>query len=61
KSLQMPVLVLIGDDDMINERRTIAIAKMLPKGKGEIIQNAGHFLSIDQAEIVNAKMLDFLK
>ena len=61
KSLQMPVLVLIGDDDMINERRTVAIANTLPKGKGEVIQNAGHFLSIDQAETVNEKMLDFLK
>lgn len=61
KSLQMPVLVLIGDDDMINEKRTIAIAKMLPKGKGEAIRNAGHFLSIDQAEVVNAKMLGFLE
>ncbi len=61
KSLQMPVLVLIGDDDMINEKRTVEIANMLPQGKGEIIQNAGHFLSIDQAEIVNDKMLDFLK
>ncbi len=61
KSLQMPVLVLIGDDDMINEKRTIEIAKMLPKGKGEVIRNAGHFLSIDQAEVVNAKMLGFLK
>ncbi|MBU2904114.1 alpha/beta hydrolase [Arenibacter algicola] len=61
KSLQMPVLVLIGDDDMINEKRTVAIANMLPKGKGEVIQNAGHFLSIDQAETVNEKMQDFLK
>lgn len=61
KSLQMPVLVLIGDDDMINEKRTVAIANMLPKGKGEVIQNAGHFLSIDQAETVNQKILDFLK
>ncbi|MBU2940207.1 alpha/beta hydrolase [Lacinutrix sp. C3R15] len=61
KSLQMPVLVLIGDDDMINEKRTIEIAKMLPQGKGEVIRNAGHFLSIDQAEIVNAKMLGFLE
>ena len=61
KSLQMPVLVLIGDDDMINEKRTVAIANMLPKGKGEVIQNAGHFLSIDQAETVNEKMLEFLK
>ncbi|WP_452231398.1 alpha/beta fold hydrolase [Lacinutrix sp. MEBiC02595] len=61
KSLQMPVLVLIGDDDMINERRTIEIAKMLPQGKGEVINSAGHFLSIDQAEVVNEKMLGFLK
>jgi pimeloyl-ACP methyl ester carboxylesterase len=61
KSLQMPVLVLIGDDDMINERRTVAIANTLPKGKGEVIKNAGHFLSIDQAANVNEKMLDFLK
>ncbi|MDY7393854.1 alpha/beta hydrolase [Aureibaculum sp. 2210JD6-5] len=61
KSLQMPVLVLIGDDDMINEKRTIDIANKLPKGKGEIIPNAGHFLSIDQAAKVNEKMLEFLK
>lgn len=61
KSLQMPILVLIGDDDMINEKRTVEIANMLPKGKGEVIQNAGHFLSIDQAETVNEKMLAFLK
>jgi len=60
KSLQMPVLVLIGDDDMINEKRTVHIANKLPKGKGEVIQNAGHFLSIDQAETVNQKMLAFL-
>ena len=61
KSLRMPVLVLIGDDDMINEKRTVEIANMLPKGKGEVIQNAGHFLSIDQAAAVNEKMLDFFK
>jgi pimeloyl-ACP methyl ester carboxylesterase len=61
KTLQMPVLVLIGDDDIINEKTTVDIANMLPKGKGEIIQNAGHFLSIDQAETVNKKMVAFLK
>ena len=61
KSLQMPVFVLIGDDDMINEKRTVEIANTLPNGKGEVIQNAGHFLTIDQAESVNKKTLDFLK
>ena len=61
KSLKMPVLVLIGDNDMINEKKTVEIANVLPTGKGEVIQNAGHFLSIDQAETVNTKMVDFLK
>ena len=61
ESLQMPVLVLIGDDDIINGKRTVEIANKLPKGKGEVIQNAGHALSIDQADIVNEKMVKFLK
>lgn len=61
ESLQMPVLVLIGDDDIINERKTVRIANRLPKGKGEIIPNAGHFLSIDQAAVVNEKMTAFLE
>ncbi|WP_178988345.1 alpha/beta fold hydrolase [Winogradskyella schleiferi] len=61
KSLKMPILVLIGDDDMINVEKTVKIANELPKGKGEMITNAGHFLSIDQAELVNKKMQDFLK
>ncbi len=59
-SLQMPVLVLIGDDDIINEQKTVDMANKLPNGKGEVIKNAGHFLSIDQAEAVNEKMAAFL-
>ncbi|HLW33119.1 MAG TPA: alpha/beta hydrolase [Aequorivita sp.] len=62
QTLKMPVLVLIGDDDMINTKRAIRLAeKHIPKGRGEIILNAGHFLSVDQAETVNKKMLDFLR
>ncbi len=62
ESLKMPVLVLIGDRDLFNTRRAIQLTeKYIPKGQGEIISNSGHFLSIDQTEIVNQKMLDFLK
>lgn len=62
QSLKMPVLVLIGDDDMINTKKTVELANnILPRGKGEIIARAGHFLSMDQAETVNRKMIDFLK
>lgn len=61
RSLAMPVLVLIGDDDIINGERTIEIANTLPRGKGEIVKNAGHFVSIDQAATVNEKIRAFLE
>ena len=61
QKLQMPVYVLIGDEDMINNDKTVRMAKeILPFGKGEVIKNAGHFLSIDQADTVNNKILQFL-
>jgi pimeloyl-ACP methyl ester carboxylesterase len=61
ESLKMPVLVLIGDDDMINNGKTISMTKkLISNGQGEVINNAGHFLSVDQPEVVNQKILDFL-
>lgn len=62
QSLKMPVLVLIGDRDLFNTKKTVRLTeKYIPEGEGEIITNSGHFLSIDQTEEVNQKMLDFLK
>ncbi|HLV14807.1 MAG TPA: alpha/beta hydrolase [Xanthomarina sp.] len=62
KSLKMPVLVLIGDDDVINNDKTLRIAKEnIAHSQAEAIKNAGHFLSVDQAEVVNTKILEFLK
>lgn len=62
QTLKMPVLVLIGDDDMINSEKTIRIAKKnIAKGQGQVISNAGHFVSVDQAKLVNKKIVDFLK
>lgn len=61
KSLKMPILVLIGDHDIINNDKSIEEAKkLLPNVETGKIKNAGHFLSVDQPEIVNKKMLDFL-
>jgi pimeloyl-ACP methyl ester carboxylesterase len=61
KTLTMPVLVLIGDHDIINKEKSIEQAKeLLPYCETGIIKNAGHFLSIDQSETVNARILEFL-
>lgn len=62
RSLSMPVLLLIGDHDIINNQKSINKAKrLLPRGETGIIKNAGHFLSIDQSETVNNRMLDFME
>ncbi|TPG41579.1 alpha/beta fold hydrolase [Flavobacterium pectinovorum] len=62
KSITNPVLVLIGDHDVINSEESLERAqKYLPNCKTKIVKDAGHFLSIDQSKIVNDAMIDFLE
>lgn len=62
KSIKNPVLVLIGDKDVINSEDSLEKAKeFLPNSKTKIIKDAGHFLSIDQTKAVNDAMVDFLE
>ncbi|HNP18112.1 MAG TPA: alpha/beta hydrolase [Fulvivirga sp.] len=61
RSLTMPVLTLIGDHDIVNPKKSIEKAEeLLPQSDTGVIENAGHFLSFDKADIVNARMLEFL-
>jgi pimeloyl-ACP methyl ester carboxylesterase len=62
KKLKIPVLVLIGDHDIINDEKCLKKAReLLPQAETAVIKDAGHFLSVDQAETVNKKVLDFLE
>jgi pimeloyl-ACP methyl ester carboxylesterase len=57
-----PVLVLIGDHDVINSDDSLERAqKYLTHSKTKKIKDAGHFLTIDQSKIVNDAIVDFLK
>ena len=61
RSIKNPVLVLIGDHDVINSDESLERAqKYLIKNKTQKITDAGHFLSIDQSKIVNDAMVNFL-
>jgi pimeloyl-ACP methyl ester carboxylesterase len=61
KSITNPVLVLIGDHDVINSDESLERAQQyLIKSKTQKITDAGHFLSIDQSKIVNNAMVNFL-
>jgi len=60
-SLHIPVLVLVGDHDIVNDEKTLRSAQQLiPNVQTMLIKDAGHFLSIDQSAIVNKRIVDFL-
>jgi pimeloyl-ACP methyl ester carboxylesterase len=62
RNISMPVLMLIGDQDRLNNHRSIECAiQSIPQIETGIIPNAGHFLSMDQAAIVSARILNFLE
>lgn len=62
KSLKMPILVLIGDKDIINGEVNLSRAKRLCSNiQTGIISNAGHFLSMDQSDAIDERVIEFLK
>lgn len=61
KSLKLPVMVLVGDNDLFNKPEIAAKAsELLPSSKTGIISNAGHFLTIDQQKQIDNMVLEFL-
>jgi pimeloyl-ACP methyl ester carboxylesterase len=61
RSLQMPVLFLVGENEKIYSPHQAVerLNSVVPRIETEIISGAGHDLSAVQAEIVNQKILDF--
>ncbi|WP_017495443.1 alpha/beta fold hydrolase [Flavobacterium sp. WG21] len=61
KFIANPVLILIGDQDLINSEKSLERAqKLLVNGTTKTINDAGHFLSIDQSKAVNEQVIEFL-
>ncbi|TDP01692.1 alpha/beta fold hydrolase [Flavobacterium sp. 245] len=62
ESIKNPVLVLIGDHDVINSDESLERAKKhLTNSKTIMITDAGHFLSIDQSKFTNDAIINFLE
>lgn len=59
--IKLPVQMLVGDHDKLNPPSVLEQARqMIPQIQAEMIPNAGHFLSMEQPELVNARVLEFL-
>ena len=63
QNIKVPTLYIVGENEKLySARKAIQrLNKVAPHIKAEIIPNAGHDLTIVQAEMVNKKILEFLK
>ena len=63
KSINVQTLYLVGENEKIYsaQKAIQRLRKVAPNIKAEVIPNAGHDLTIVQAEMVNTKVLEFLK
>ena len=63
KRVNVPTLYLVGEHEKIySARKAIQrLHKVAPQIKTEVIPDAGHDITIVQAEMVNKKVLEFLK
>jgi pimeloyl-ACP methyl ester carboxylesterase len=63
QGLSIPILVLLGANEKIYspQKALRRLHRVAPHIKAELIPQAGHDLVLAQAELVNRKVLDFLK
>ena len=61
-SIKCPVLVLVGDHDILNKPEIIEVAsKVLPHVNAALVHDAGHFITMDQPVEVDKRVMEFLQ
>ena len=60
-TIHCPVLVLAGDDDVINHHHTIELFEALPMGQLAIIPGTSHSLMKEKPDLMNAVIVQFLE
>jgi pimeloyl-ACP methyl ester carboxylesterase len=62
RRIQAPVLVLWGDrDPYLGRRLAKPSRKWVPHARVEILEGVGHFVQHEQPELLNRRIVDFLK
>lgn len=62
KTISVPVLLLTGDSDLFNNRKSIVRGQRYISGfSGMVVKNSGHFISVDQPEVLHNRMLEFIR
>lgn len=61
KTIQCPVLVLAGDDDVIKHSHTIELYEAIPLGQLAIIPGTSHMVPKEKPTLMNAMISQFLE
>lgn len=59
-TIQCPVLVLVGDDDVISHTHTVELYEALPLGQLSVIPGTSHFVLKEKPNLMNAHIVQFL-
>jgi len=60
KEISVPVLIVVGDHDLINLDQTTTLFGWLPHAQLFIVPGATHFVPIEQPELINSEVIRFL-
>jgi 3-oxoadipate enol-lactonase len=61
-NIQAPVLIITGERDHVVPRGCqLQLVRSIPQAKWQLIQDSGHATPIDQADVFNQAVLEFLK
>jgi len=58
--IPVPVLVVVGDDDVIDHAHTVTMYEAIPGGQLAVIPGASHAVFMEKPELLNRIVLDFL-
>ena len=55
-----PVLVVVGDDDLVALTHTVSLYEALPEGQLAVVPGASHALPLEQPDVLTGLILNFL-
>ncbi len=61
QGIRCPVLLLVGEIDIVREEESRRIASLVPKARLKILKGASHYAPVEIPEVVNAEIIGFLE
>ena len=61
RSIRAKTLVCAGDHDLVRPEHTADLAAAIPGAEMWVVPNASHSAMIERSDIVNSRVLEFLK